>query len=140
MLCQDNLRSAMDDTQQLWSEMDALRTERAPDWRKRFVATRRRQQMLHQRIADCAEECFRQGYGCDVEPAFRRAINLLRSSIALHQANWPVVSIDLDDPLYREAVNEASTHSQALLHVVERILASRGAEQPSSLPLRRSAM
>ncbi len=139
MWCRDSLRSAMDETQLLWSEMDALRTERAPDWRKRFVAARRRQQILHQQIADAADACFRQGYAREIEPEFRRAINLLRSTIALHQATWPVVSIDLDDPAYKEAVSAATVHSQALVDAVEHIIASGAADQARGAATGRSA-
>ncbi len=118
------LNLALDDLQQNSAAMQALRTTCPEDWRKRYVALRRKAQMAIQSIADAGEACFRTGICRHLETDYRNALNGMRARIAMHQAEWPVVVVDPNDPAYRESVSQAVAAVQAFEEVVSRMVSS----------------
>ena len=100
----DALRQAFADMQQLLQIADALQKQQPADWRRTFVGTRREMQAVLQRVITSAEQCFDAGVGEDLRSPFREASNKWRTVLALHQANWPVVSIDPSNPDYQQSL------------------------------------
>lgn len=76
-----------------FADLSRLTATRPSDWRKRYVGLRR-----------TANECLgRMAAYADLagdEPAVRPLVIQLVHLVSLHQAEWPVVAIDLDDPAY----------------------------------------
>lgn len=105
----------------------AMRTLRATcpdDWRKSYVNLRRKAQLAVQGIAVAGEACFQSGLCRHLEKDFRNALNTMRSTIAYHQANWPVVALDPDNADYRKSFGEVDAAVQAFQNVVAQMLSS----------------
>jgi hypothetical protein len=76
-----------------FADLSRLAASRPADWRKQHLALRR-----------TANECLGRMAGhADLigdDPAIRSLVRQLLHLVSLHQAEWPVVDIDLDDPAY----------------------------------------
>ena len=102
-------------------ELARLATERDGDWRLRTVRLRRK---LQDQIAQIALILTR----LDVAPAMageiealRRALSALRAQLAMHQANWPAVSLQPDDPEYRASVVSLRRANETLAKAAEQL-------------------
>lgn len=87
------------------SKLTRMTTARAEGWRKAYVQLRREIMDLIGAVARSAETV-----PLAERDAARDLVRRLRHEASLHQAEWPVVRIDLDDPAYvrsRRTVEEA---------------------------------
>lgn len=116
------LGHALANVQQISAEMLALRKACPPDWRKMYVAMRRKSQLGIQTIGDVGEACFRAGICTHFEAEFRNALNSMRSAVAFHQAKWPVVVVDPKNPEYSASLQEVLTKIRQFEDVVGRML------------------
>ena len=133
-----DLRAAIADWDGHRLELARLSIAREDDWRKRTVQYRRLIQGDIARIAAAASGVFDQVAPVD-EPhakAFRGGFSAMRSRVAEHQASWPVVGIDPDDPEYDRSVqalravsDEFATQSALL---IDRLAAGGAATAPAS--------
>lgn len=79
-------------------------------WKKRSIAQRRETQELFSNWRSALEAADKDKSG-----QARDAFSKMRSAIALHQAEWPVVAIDLDDPEYQRSVKNIQTLNSACI-------------------------
>lgn len=118
------LEDSLGEVERVLATMAQLRGSRPEGWRKAYVALRRASQAAVQQSADAAEACFRAGLGCANEAEFRSALNGMRSTVAYHQASWPVVVVDLDNPEYRAALQEVVVSINLFREVAGRLVSS----------------
>lgn len=116
------LGHALANMQQISAEMLALRKACPPDWRKTYVAMRRKAQVGIQNVGDVGEACFRAGVCTHFEAEFRNALNGMRSAVAFHQAKWPVVVVDPKNPEYSASLQVVMTEIRRFEDVVGRML------------------
>lgn len=61
----------------------------------------------------------------DAQSRFRSQFSKLCATIALHQANWPVVSIDLQNPGYIASIRDVRDAYACFFQWARRVLATR---------------
>lgn len=135
----DDLRSAVGDWDRHRTELAQLSIQRKPDWRKQTVQYRRLIQTDIARIA-AAMSAFDADSATQADRrAFRSALSAMRSCVAEHQANWPVVGIDPADSGYERSVVNlravSSRFADTAKLLIER-LAHALSPAPSSSPNR----
>lgn len=100
----DELQDIVADWNRHRTEIARLSMDRTGEWRQRTVQYRR---LLQTDIAKLAA-AIRTLDDCETTKAdgrlFRTELSTLRSFVAEHQATWPVVTIDPDDPEYKRSV------------------------------------
>lgn len=117
----DELLRAVDRLESLLRQVGDLIGNRATDNRKAILEARR---LIAEQISIVAK------LGTDVAAKqeraheFRGEFSKLRSAIALHQASWPVVSINVNDPLYQKSVAQSREAYGSFLAWLKRSLAS----------------
>lgn len=85
-----------------FAELSRLTDIRPVDWRKQYVALRR---VANDCLVRMAANVAQLQDGTTVRPLVIRLNHL----VSLHQAEWPVVSIDLDDPSYTSSCERISS-------------------------------
>ena len=73
------------------------------DWRRRLINLRRELQDSLVGMRAAVQAC--EADGCDAGSCreFASALSTMRSVLALHQAQWPAVSIEPSDRAYRQS-------------------------------------
>ncbi len=80
--------------QQCFGDLSRIVSERPADWRHRYLRFRREANAALGALCEAAASC------PQAERDLRPLAMNLRIQITLHQAEWPVVDIDLDDASY----------------------------------------
>lgn len=117
------LRAAGIELDEVATRLQQLAREKPEGWKKEYVELRR---LLHLRMdvaADRGEAVFRTGAAHEHAPAFREALRKMRHALALHQANWPVITISPDNPDYQASMLDVVRAHQNLNGAIERIAA-----------------
>ena len=115
------LRAAGIELGEVAARLQELAKEKPEGWKKEYVELRR---LLHLRMdvaADRGEAVFRTGAAQEHAPAFREALRKLRHALALHQANWPVITISPENPEYRASMLDVMQAHQGLNAIIEHI-------------------
>jgi hypothetical protein len=55
----------------------------------------------------------------------------MRSALALHQANWPAVSIDPSNPDYAQSTANVRAANRVFIDLARRVLAQTGSGTPT---------
>jgi len=84
----------VDRVQRCFDDLASIVTLRPVDWRQRYLAFRQDVNATLARLSAATAA------GTDVDPAIRPLVVRLNHLMSLHQAEWPVVGIDLDDRTY----------------------------------------
>ena len=117
------LRAAGMELDVVAARLQELAREKPEGWKKEYVGLCR---LLHFRMdmaADRGEAVFRTGAAREHAPAFREALRKMRHALALHQANWPVITISPDDPDYLASMLDVVRAHQSLNGIIEQIAA-----------------
>lgn len=98
-------RDTLRDTVAAWDltrfEMARLATERGDDWRLATVRLRRKLQDQIALITTAMAGLDASLTSGEEFEAFRRALSTVRTQLAMHQAQWPVVSIEPENADYK---------------------------------------
>jgi hypothetical protein len=115
------------------AEAEMLRTMKRTDaaWQKDYIQLRRQLQAHLTAAGVAARRCPEINGNPAVASRFDETLARLRSALAVHQTNWPAISIDLKDPVYRESVRKVRAASLAFTTLAREIL-ERGAEKAGS--------
>ena len=90
-----------------------LDTTRRKDaaWKKDYIELRRQLQVRLTALASAGHRI--QEANGETGARFRDAFVALRSALALHQATWPAVAIDLSNPDYKASADRVQSASRA---------------------------
>jgi hypothetical protein len=94
---QDQLLHALDELEATLQSSWSLADDRFDDSRKEALALRRVVVQQVAKVGSLGEQVLTQRG--EVE-SFRSHFSTMRSAVALHHADWPIVAIKLDDPAY----------------------------------------
>lgn len=107
----------MSDTRILVSEIQKLQkihtdlaviSERTDEQRKLELVQLRRQLAIQIGVISAqADKSFLTDADHTVALEFRSLLSAMRRGIALHQANWPAVKVDEQNPDYRQSIQQA---------------------------------
>lgn len=109
MTARDNLLQAIQELQDLLSHSSTLNAD-VPEHRMKAIQLRRQFSKTFGAIAASGNDLFA---GSEREGTFRNEFSKMRSAMALHQASWPIVAVNYDDPAYRASeatVRRSSQH------------------------------
>ena len=88
-------------------------------WKQTYLRLRRELQELTAKLAQI--DCVALGMSEEDHRIYREAFNRFRSTAAMHQADWPVVDIAVDDPDYRRSVSVVQAANEHFMHVMRRL-------------------
>jgi hypothetical protein len=111
---------AVDELARIEDQIWLLAKQREANWKREYVALRRALQTQILRLAQI--DPGQVGMTDDQARAFRTSINALRAAAALHQANWPVIIMDHDDPEYQRSAETIRTRSQQFRDFMRSVL------------------
>ena len=124
--------SAVHDLLGIKSELDRVgmqlrnMAKNRPDgWQREYVNLRRQLQQQLSAAGELGEALFRAGTAGELAPAFRDRLRRMRHALALHQANWPVIAIALDDPDYQASMRTVTDAHHEFNALVDAIVALR---------------
>ena len=89
------------------------------DWRRQLIQLRRRAQTQMSDVAHALDQCRILSADTGIGRELREALSKMRSTLALHQANWSAVAIDPLNPDFvrsTAAVRAANRHFINLAH------------------------
>ena len=117
-------RDALRDTVAAWDltrfEMARLATERGDDWRLATVRLRRKLQDQIALIAAAMAGLDARLTLAEEFETVRRALSTVRTQLAMHQAQWPVVSIEPENPDYKASAAALRHSNDALAQAAAR--------------------
>jgi len=97
-----------------FADLARLSASRPADWRKQYLALRRT-------ASECLGRMARHADLVDDEATIRPLVVQLVHLVSLHQAEWPVVAIDLDDPAYTSSRVSIEATLARLASAVEQV-------------------
>ena len=98
------LESHFRQLEKLQAEAVHNNSENSEKWRNRLIDIRREMQAQINGMGVALSDCSAKGAGASTCQMLRGEISKLRSALALHQATWPAVAIDVNDPSYRSSL------------------------------------
>lgn len=120
----DRLERAIGDFNKLHQRMVKAPFRGDDGWKREFVGLRRELQALLSQFGDLSNELAGAGLDAKTSALFRERLVEMRRKIALHQANWPVVQINSDDPPYRASVEGVREANQKFIALADEALKS----------------
>lgn len=120
----DRLERTIDEYNKLHLRMVKAPFKGDDSWKREFVGLRRELQALLSQIGDLSNELAGAGLDAGTSALFRECLVQMRHKVALHQADWPVVHINSDDPVYRASVEGVREANQKFLAVADGALKS----------------
>ena len=108
-------------------------SKRADDgWKKDFIEMRRQLQMQLTTVTNAANACEKINIDSVASAKLRDGWTRMRSALALHQANWPAVKIDRNDPDYQESVSKTRATNWAFVELARQIITEVRLRNPST--------
>lgn len=98
--------------------------EKQDGWQRDYIELRR---ALHDGVAALGAAGRREFAGHPDIRLFEDTLARLRHGLLLHQAQWPVVSLDLDGKDYIASLRRITEVSSALMALVDRLSKNRAA-------------
>ena len=118
-------RDGVSELERIQAKMAGLSKCDEADWRRGLIDLRRQLQSQISRVATVAKDCDRLVSDQRLASQVRDALSHMRSTLALHQADWPAVAIDPESLDYRMSVESVRTANRAFLDLAKQVLVGR---------------
>ena len=92
--------NALTEMEQVLKTMAEMVERTDTAWKRDYVELRRQLQLWLTALGAASQQCRAINEQSELAAEMRMGLNRLRSVLALHQADWPVVSIDTKNPGY----------------------------------------
>ncbi|WP_449473305.1 hypothetical protein [Sphingobium chungangianum] len=110
MMARADIEDALVRLEQVHKQLGELSTGAEPGWEKQYLQARR---TLQEQINRLCQADAQLNLSHEDSRRFRDAFGKFRTATALHQADWPVVEIDRQNPAYSQsAANVGQTYQQ----------------------------
>jgi hypothetical protein len=119
------IRSAFREMEDLFSAAAAVRSSNTIGWRREAIDVRRRLAAKLSEVSAMLSAVQPSSPATQAYEACRRALADLRDRLATHQANWPMVAIDLASNDYRASQQRVWNAFRALEKALSGIEATR---------------
>lgn len=113
------IEDALDRLAQMHDQLNSLSTSGISGWEKDYLRLRR---TLQEQITRLSQADADLNLSDDDKRLFRDSFGKFRSVTALHQADWPVVNIDRQDPGYRQSAVNVGQAYQNFMKVMRKLL------------------
>jgi hypothetical protein len=97
-------RQSVTDLERLQANMASVTAEAGQDWKRELIQLRRDVQIQLTAVRQIAEQGNILKDQPDLWSGFMKAFANMRATLALHQADWPDVKIELSDSVYQQSV------------------------------------
>ena len=114
-----DIEDALDRLAYAHDQLNSLSASEGAEWKKDYLKWRRE---LQEQITSLCQADANLTLSDDDKRLFRESFSKFRSVTALHQADWPVVSIDRQDPNYRHSADNVGQAYQNFMTVMRRLL------------------
>lgn len=115
----DRLDSVLREFQKLHQLMIRTPLRKDDGWKRDLIGLRRQLQMLFTQLAEVSNQIALTVPDSPVSLEYRERLSQVRHKVALHQADWPVVQIDVEDPKHRASVEGIRTACQNFIAAAE---------------------
>lgn len=123
----EQFRSAVEELETIQQQLASVAKEQGCDWRRELIDLRRKLQMQIGVVAAAIGNTPSLSRDSERGPALSEALSKMRSALALHQANWPAVSIDPASFQYAQSTATVRAANRAFIDLVREALADTGA-------------
>ena len=113
MTALEELQRAFDEFERIQSDITVIGSQPVEGWQRRLVEQRRTLQANIVRLREAGAACDGTGTGGEALAEYQQALSAMRTAMALHQAQWPAVTIDQESADYQRsqfAVRKATGH------------------------------
>lgn len=100
------LKRSFDDFERTQSRIVTNNAALDADWRRSLIALRGQLQDNLVAMRTALRACEEAGADAAACSDFSRGLSAMRSVLALHQAQWPAVAIDMADKAYQRSIEE----------------------------------
>ena len=100
-----------------------------PAWKREFIDMRRQLQLQLTAVVTAADQCGEIKRQPEAATKLREGWTRMRSSLALHQANWPAVRIDREHPGYIDSVSKTRATNWAFVELARQVIAEVKAQR-----------
>ena len=114
-----DIEDALDKLAQVHSRLGSLSIEAEPGWEKEYLQMRR---MLQEQISRLCQADAQLNLSDEDSRRFRDAFSKFRTATALHQADWPVVDINRQDPAYSKSAAHVGQTYQDFMTVMRALM------------------
>jgi hypothetical protein len=114
-----DIEDALDKLEKVHLQLESLSTGAEPGWQKEYLQSRRMLQEQINRLCQADAELKLSG---EDSRRFRDAFSKFRTATALHQADWPVVGIDRQDPGYSQSASHVRQAYQNFMTVMRALM------------------
>lgn len=115
-------RESVSELQRVQVALGGIDKDNGHDWRREFIDLRRKLQLQISNVATAANGSRRLSGDDGLAREVKSALSRMRSTLALHQANWPAVAIDGDNPAYVRSTASVRDANKAFMEVARRVL------------------
>jgi hypothetical protein len=119
-------REAVAELERVQAAMADVTNSGGENWKREFIDLRRQLQAQIGQVARAASACRGLATSDVLARDIQEALSRMRTAVALHQANWPAVSIDPADPGYIKSSASVRAANRAFIDLAQQVL-GRGA-------------
>ena len=124
---------ALAELERILTAMAEMSKRTDPDWKREFIEMRRQLQSQLATVAAAADQCLQIKGNPEAATKLREGWTKMRSSLALHQANWPAVRIDREDKSYLDSASKTRATNWAFVELARQIIAeARQTQSPTT--------
>jgi hypothetical protein len=127
----DSFKEAVAELEAIQAAMASLSKQDDSNWRRDFIDLRRRLQSQITQVSLAITRCLPLSRDDRLVRELKDALSRMRTAVALHQANWPAVSIDASSPEYLQSTSGVREANRDFIDLARKLL-ERGPSNPSS--------
>lgn len=114
-----DVEDALDKLEKVHLQLESLSVGAEPGWQKEYLQSRRMLQEQINRLCQADAELKLSG---EDSRRFRDAFGKFRTVTALHQADWPVVDIERQNPAYSQSAAHVGQAYQNFMTVMRALM------------------
>ena len=114
-----DIEDALDKLEKVHMQLGTLSTGAEPGWQKVYLQCRRTLQEQINRLCQADADL---KLSDEDSRRFRDSFSKFRTATALHQADWPVVDIDRQDPAYSQSAVHVGQTYQDFMTVMRALM------------------
>jgi hypothetical protein len=116
------LSDALAELEQILTRMAEMTKRTDANWKREFIEMRRQLQLQLLSVGTAADQCAEIKRNPDASAKLRAGWTKMRSTLALHQANWPAVRIDRENAEYLESTRKTRATNWEFVELARHII------------------
>lgn len=113
-----SIRILVDELRSLQQKVSTATRNQQPDWRHQVVDARRDIAAKVGELSNATRKWTPPAHATDLYAKLGESVNIVRRSLAMHQALWPAIKIDTSLPEFQASVGELrGAYDQLIAHL-----------------------